>query len=252
MRVKISRLPYTSLWNSEYTFFVEQLVTIINKYGADSLHLAKAFEKVTGLGANLVKIKAQELSNAISNQLHELDDERDTLITAIAAQVKIMGKLSMPSLAPHVDVLNHFFDIHGRDIALANYNAETKRINDLLADYDAKPGVAAAAAALYLDLLFGQLRAVNTRFAELFMQRTSEVAAIEKVNARPIRTEADKVLTAFFDAFEFCCSEYDAPDYSSPGNEINDLVTNYKTQLKARATRRQNGKDVSTEKPISQ
>jgi hypothetical protein len=58
------------------------------------------------------------------------------------------------------------------------------------------------------------------------------------------------VLTAFFDAFEFCSSEYDDLDYVTPANELNDLIAYYKTQLKARATRRKAGKDVSKETPI--
>lgn len=251
MRVKISRPPFKLLWNSEYTMFVTQLTAIILKYKLYALHLAKAYGKVQELLPTLAKIKAQELSNAISNQLQELDAERDTLIMALAAQVKTMGRLSMPSLAPHVVVLNHFFDTHGRDIASANYNAETKRINDLLADYDSKPDVQLAATALNLGMLFDHLRTVNTQFDALFMQRTGEEAAVEKIDARAIRTESDKVIIAFFDAIEFCSSEYEELDYVTPANEINDLVTYYKTQLKARATRRNAGKDVSVEKAIA-
>jgi hypothetical protein len=251
MRVKISRLNYKSLWNSEYTMFVTQLTVIILKYKLYALHLAKAYGKVQELLPALAKIKAQELSNEISNQLQELDAERDTLITALAAQVKTMGRLSMPSLAPHVVVLNHFFDTHGRDIATANYNAETKRINDLLADYDKKPDVQAAATALNLSFLFDQMRTVNSQFGSLFMQRTGEDAAVEKVDSNTIRAEADKAITSFFDAIEFCSSEYEELDYVTPANEINDLVAYYKTQLKARATRRNAGKDVAVEAPIA-
>lgn len=251
MTVKISRLPFKTLWNSEYTLFLNQTVGIIEKYHPENLHLTKSFGKVKAMLPSLAKIKAQELSNAISNQLQELDTERDTLIIAIVAQVKTMGKLSLPSVAPHVAVLNHFLDTHGRDIASANYNAETKRLSDLLADYDANPDAITAAEALNLKMLFDQLRVVNTQFAGLFMQRTGEYAAVEKVDARAIRAETDKMLTAFFDAFEFCASEYDDLDYTTPANELNDLSAYYKTQLRARATRRNTGKDVSVETPIA-
>ena len=156
----------------------------------------------------------------------------------------------MAAFADNVQVLEHFFDTHGRDIPMANYNAETKRINDLLADYDAKAEVKTAAAALNLAILFEQLRTVNTQFADLFLQRTEEVAAIEKADTRAIRTETDKALNALFNAIEFCSSEYDELDYTSLANEVNDLVAYYKTQLRARITRRNAGKDVSTEKPI--
>lgn len=50
--------------------------------------------------------------------------------------------------------------------------------------------------------------------------------------------------------FEFCSTEYDDLDYQTPANELNEHVSYYKTQLKARETRRANGKDTSTEDPI--
>jgi hypothetical protein len=250
MKVTIFRVKLNHLWNSEYSMFVSQLVGIFLKYQPEALHLKKAFERLTALMPELAKIKAQELSNAISNQLVELDNERDTLFNAIVAQVKNMGKLSLASIAPHVVVMNRFLDIHGRDIAAANYNAETKRINDMLTDYNSKVEVKAASDSLTLTIFFQQLTTVNTQFANLFLQRTEENAATETVDARAIRAETDKVLVAFFDAFEFCSSEYDELDYQTPANEMNDLISYYKTQLKTRATRRSSGKDVHTEDPI--
>ena len=252
MRTTINRLRFSHLWNSEYAIFVNQIAAIFQKYQPEALHLQKSFEKLTAMLPDLEKIKAQEPGNPLTNSLHELDTERDTLINAIEAQVKTMGRLTIPSLAPHVVVLKRFFDIHGRDIGKANYNAATERTGNLLADYDAKADVKAAAEALNLKILFDQLGVVNAQFAALFLQRTGEEAVREKVDARAIRTETDRALTAFFDAFEFCSSEYDEPDYTTPANELNDLVAYYKTQLKARTTRRNSGKDVSKEKPFAE
>ncbi len=251
MKTTITRLTLNHLWNSEYPVFVNQIVTIVTKFKPDDLHLKKSFGLLSAKLPDLTKIKAQELSNALSNTLHDLDNERDTLITAILGHLKAFGSLSMSFIAPHVAVMNRFFDTHGRDIAKANYNAETKRINDLLADYDAKAEVRSAVEGLNLTMLFDQLRSVNALFAEKFLQRSSEDAAVEKIDSRAIRSETDKVLNAFFDAFEFCSSEYDDLDYLTPANEMNDLISYYKTQLKARATRRSEGKDVSKEEPIA-
>jgi hypothetical protein len=82
------------------------------------------------------------------------------------------------------------------------------------------------------------------------MLRTEETSAVEKVENRTIRTEIDKTLKEFFDAFEFCSREYDELDYATPANELNELTNYYNTQLKARTTRRKTGKDVSEEPPI--
>jgi len=250
MKVIIIRVRLTHLWNSEYCMFVSQIVAIFLKYQPDALHLKKAFERVTVFTPDLSKIKAQELGNAISNQLADLNSERRTLIKGIIEQVKTFGKLSLKGVAPHVAVLERFLNKHGYDIGESNYNDNTDKFIKLLADYDGNVDVKAAVTALNLTVLFSHLQEVNNQFATLYLQRTQENSAVEAVDARAIRTELDKALTAFFDTFEIFSAEYETLDYQTPANELNDLISNYKTQLKARTTRRNAGKDVHTETPI--
>ncbi|HEY6915857.1 MAG TPA: DUF6261 family protein [Paludibacter sp.] len=252
MKVKIIRISLKNFRNSEYTIFVSQLVAIFMKYNAELLHLKKSFERLKAFIPDLEKIKAQELSSAYSTLIHDLDVQRDNLFNAIVNQVKNIEKSGLASLAGHVAVLNRLLDKHGRDIATVNYNAETKRLNDLLAEISSSTEISAAIAATNLNLFVDELRAVNTEFNSKFMQRTEDDAAIEVVDARAIRTESDKELIAFFEAFEFCSSEYDGLDYQTPANELNEHISYYKTQLKARDTRRANGKDITSETPIAE
>lgn len=251
MKVKIIRLQLSHLWNNEYCMFVSQLVAIFLKYNAEALHLRKAFDRLQATSPEIAKIKAYDLSNAISNQLCDLNNERRTLIVAITKQTKTFGRLSMAGVAQHVDVLTRFINKHGREIGTTNYNDNTKRFNDLIADFDSNPAVQEAASVLYCRILFDQLRTVNTQFASLFLQRTQEDSSIQTVDTRAIRSETDDVLNDFFNAFEFCSLEYEGLDYQTPANEMNDIISRYKTELKARTTRRLEGKEVHTEKPIS-
>ncbi|MFZ4456926.1 MAG: DUF6261 family protein [Bacteroidales bacterium] len=250
MTVEVSRLPLKELWNSEYTIFADQISKIITKYNIQDLHLKKSFDRVTAFLPSLAKVTAQEQSSQFSNSLKELDNERDTLINGIIAQVKTMSKLTIPALATQAAVLSRLFDKHGRDIATAGYNAETKRINDLLADYHTKAEIKTAADTTSLTMLFDQLEVVNTRFNNLFLQRNEDDATTESVDARALRNESDKAIIAFFDAIEFCSSEYEELDYAPLANELNEVINYYKSQLKARTTRRGNSGNVSGEKPI--
>ena len=248
--MKITRLKLKSLWNSEYTIFINQIIAIVTKYQPATLHLAKAFGELTAFLPELAKIKVQDLRNALSTLLSNLDKERDILYNTIVAQLKTLKKVNLPAISPHVLVLRQFIDIHGDDIADAPYNAETKRLNDMLADYNAKTDVKLAAEALNLNILFDQIGLVNATFSENFMQRTEEESAEEKVDTRAIRADIDKVLIEFYGTFEAYSREYDDLDYATPANELNNLINYYKTQLKARATRRKSGKNVSEEPPI--
>ena len=251
MKVTIIRLPLKQLWNSEYCLFVSQSVAIFLRYQPEVLHLKKAFDRLQALMPELAKIKAMELSNAISIQLADLNNERKTIIKSIMDNVKNYGKMTLPELAPRVALLNRFLDKHGRDLGESNYSSNTERFDDFMADFDSNSEIQNAVSAMQLSILFDQLRTVNTQFATLFMQRSDENSDVETVDNRAIRTEIDKALIAFFDAFEVFSTEYEELDYQTPANKINELITGYKTQLKARTTRRHEGKEVHTEKPIS-
>ena len=250
MTVKINRMVYNNLRHNEYTIFVNQLAQIAAKYQPETLHLSKPFQKVNAMLPAIAKIKAQETSSVLSNQLHDLDNQRDILFNAIVAQSKTMSKLNLPKVKPHAEVLNRFLDKHGRDIAIASLNAETQRLSNFLNDYQATPEVKTAVAGLNIKLLFDELLIANNNLATSFLQRTEDDAAIEKVDTRAIRIETDKTLSIFLDAIEYCNTEYEDKDYNPLANELNDLIGYYKTQIKARNTRRNSGKDVSAEPAI--
>ena len=242
MKTTIIRVHLTHLRNSEYSLFVNQLVEIFADYDPEALHVKKAFEKLTALLPILAKIKVQDQSNALTKSVRDTAAERTILFTAIVRIVKAMRKLTIPAIAPHVVVLRRFLDIHKHAIAKTSYNISTQRTINLLDDYDAKADVKIAAEALNLAIIFGELRKVNTRFEILYMQRLESNAAIEKVDSHAIRRELNIVLTDFFDAFEFCSSEFDDQNYITPAKELNELIGNCKTELKARATRSRKSK----------
>ncbi|MEI6752922.1 MAG: DUF6261 family protein [Paludibacter sp.] len=250
MKVSIFRVSLNHLWNNEYCMFVSQIVAVFLKFNAESLHLKKSFDRVLALMPEISKIKAQDLGSELSNQLADLNTERRTLTKSIMDMVKNLGKLSLPGMAQHVAVMNRFLDKHGRDLGDTNYNDNSNRFNDFLADYDSNAEIEAAAQAMQLVMLIEHLRTINTQFTELYLQRSDTKTNVETVDARAIRNETDKALTAFFDAFEFCSTEYEDLDYQTPATKMNDIISHYKTQLKARATRRSNGKEVHGEDPI--
>jgi len=250
MHVKISRLALKSLRNSEYTMFISQLVAILLKYNLDALQLRKSFDRLVALTPELDKIVAQDLSSAYSNKIRDLDAQRDNLFAVIVSMVKNLEKSGIATLAPHVELLKRLLDKHGRDIAEAGYSAETKRLNDFLVEISTNANLMAAITATNLALFIDQLRTVNTEFASKFMVRIEESSSSEVVNAYNIRLVSDKTLISFFRAIEFCSSEYEDLDYVTPANELNELITYYKTMLKARESRRMAGKDTSVEAPI--
>lgn len=85
----------------------------------------------------------------------------------------------------------------------------------------------------------------------MFLERLDDEANEETIDIRAIRLDADKALTSFFNAIEFCSEEYEELDYVIPAKAMNEVIDYYIAQLKVRVIRRNEGKDVSTEDPIT-
>ena len=60
MNITILRIQLSHLWNSEYCIFVNQIVTIFQKFEIEALHLKKSFDRVLALLPEIAKIKAKE------------------------------------------------------------------------------------------------------------------------------------------------------------------------------------------------
>lgn len=251
MKVSIYRVQLSHLRNSEYVMFVSQLVAIFIKFNAEILHLKKSFDRVLALMPELEKVRAQDLGSVYSNLIQQLDVQRSKIYHAFVKQVGNLEKSGLKSFIPYLEIINRLLDKHGRDIDSVGQNAKTKRLNDFLSDINASTEITAAIAALGLTLFIDELGTANTEFNSKFVLRTETDAKTEIVDAHAIRAESDKALIAFFDGFEFCSTEYEELDYKTPASKLNELIAHYKTELKARDTRRANGKDTTTEEPIA-
>jgi hypothetical protein len=251
MKVSILRVRLSHLRNSEYCMFVSQLVAIFSKFNAELLHLKKTFDRILALIPELDKVRAQDQDSEFSNLIHQLDVQRSQIFNALVKQVKNLGSSGLKSFSSQLDLLNRLLDKHGRDISGDGQNAKTKRLNDFLSDITASPGITAAVSTLHLTLFVDELRTANTEFASKYILRTETKAEAEIVDSEAIRSETNEAITTFFDAFELYSLEYDDVDYASPAAKINELTSHYKTELKARDTRRKNGKNTNTEDPIT-
>jgi len=250
MKLKVLHLTLKSLWNSEYTMYINLVVAKLLAVDTDALRLKKVALDLQGVLPYLAKIAAQELGNLKTLTLTTLDTTRDLLFDGLVDLAYAYEKMHVPAELDAVAQIQHFFTTHGRDISSANYLSESQRLNDMFTAYDNNSLVKAAAQTLHMVPYFELLRTANTQFVTEFNLRSDEEATAEKVDSKAIRAECDDKLNALFTAIDYCIREYDGIDYTELVNKINEITAYYKAQLKARATRHHNGADVTKEAPI--
>ena len=249
--LKIIKVRYQGLWNSEYPIVVNRLIDIVGAHNPQSLHLQTSFDRLSAFQPLLQKIEVQERADRDSASLSELDQQRDTLFNVIRGVAKTHQRTPIDTtISLHASRIIAVLKKHGTDIPTTNYTAETKRLYDLIADISAQPEVMASISALALQPHFELMIELNTEFDRLFMQRNQRQSEMERVDVRAIRNECDKAITLLWGAIEFCLVEYGEDNYIAMINAINKLNGYYKQQLAARAARRKAKADVSKEEAI--
>ena len=251
MKVKITRITLSLLRNSEFVLFINQIVDVLKIINLSLLLLADDFEKLSETLISLAKVKAQENAELMTKELKRLDMKRSALFRSILQEIHALSSSDDHAIIVALGVINHFLDVQGRDIARLDVSTKTQKIFDLFTAFIADAEVQAAVIILHLDVLFTPLRENNAAYNTLFIQRSQKKADIEKVDIKAIRRETVQVYQSFVKSVEYCSEHSKSLDYAPLANNMNDLIGYYKAHLKARATRRKNGKDVKTETDIS-
>ncbi|MDR1155058.1 MAG: DUF6261 family protein [Bacteroidales bacterium] len=249
--MKIIKFKLGGLWHSEYPLVIKRLTAIIARFNPEALHLQRAYSVLAAFGPQLDQMEKQELADADSTRLSELDQVRDTLFSVTLAVASAFKRAPVREYSEPALVILALLKKHGHDIPAANYTAETKRLYDLCANFRRQPEALDALGCLSLRPLFEHLESANVEFDKLFMLRHENRASAGRVDSRVIRAECDKAITAVWNAIEFCMVEYGEDAYTDLVNAINRYNAYYKQQLAARATRRKAKENVSGEKPIS-
>ncbi|MDR0844889.1 MAG: DUF6261 family protein, partial [Tannerella sp.] len=135
-------------------------------------------------------------------------------------------------------------------IAKASRAAETERLLMLEADIQASPAIQDALAAFGLTRVVERLFEASREYENLFGEFIAEKGAEERIDVALLRKTCTKALTQFFDALEYSAYYHESLDYRPLINELTWLNQYYNQQLKARETRRKNGKKTDEEPPI--
>jgi hypothetical protein len=252
MKVKIERVSYPHLWNSEFPLVVDQTLSICEKYDMQSMMLEKSYNELVSYRPQLNSMSVYSRKNAKIVAAGIFDSERDSLINGFVKAIKAMKYVDLPQIKPHFELLDSLLSKHkASTIALANNISETERLIMLENEINANPGIQAAIMSLNLDGLTQRLFEANKEYDKIFREYIAEKSSEQPLDVASLRRNCYKSLTQFFDAVQYCAFANEHLDYTALVNELRQLNNYYRQQLKARATRRMNGKDTMEEEPIA-
>jgi hypothetical protein len=251
MKVVIERIRYIWLWNNEFLQVVTYIIGICSKYDNEKLHLGKSYEELVSFRPILDAMTVSVRKNEKIANMGQLDTERYSLMKGVNEIVETFDELEIPEIHKHSGILMGLFEKHQtKTIPLATRASESERLQKLETEVNSSPEIQSAFEALGLQPVIKRLFAANKEYSNLFYEYISEKSAEEHIDIADLRKKCTKALTQYYDAVQYCAFAHEENDYQPLVNELKKLSTYYNQQLKARATRRKNGKKISEEEPI--
>jgi hypothetical protein len=251
MKEKIDRVPYSSLRNDEFPVVYNQTVNICERHDMRSLHLEKSYGELLSFRPQLDSLTVYLRKNLKLAIAGKSETERDVLINTVQRVTKSFEHTELQDIQPHYYVLNALLEKHNaRTIAKSSNAAETERLLLLETDVKASPQAQAAITALGLTPVVTRLFEANHEYEFSFRDYITSKSEEQRIEVVPLRRDCSKSIVQFIDAVQYSAYVYEDLDYMPFINELKKLNQYYITQLKARATRRQNGKKTDEEPAI--
>jgi hypothetical protein len=251
MKEKIERIRYAYLRVDEFTLVAVYTIDICMKYNNEAMYLGKSYNELSSFRPALESLHVNVRKNEKMTRLGKLDTERGTLIRCVNNVVNDFEDIDIPEINECHEVLSTLLNKHKtKTIASDSRTSETERLHKLDADVNASYSAIAAFEKFGLQTVVARLFASNREYDALFREYIADESAKERIDVTELRRNCTKALGQYLDAVQYCAFAYENIDYRPLINELKQLSAYYNQQLKARATRRKNGKTTDEEPPI--
>ena len=241
----ITGIKLPLLRNSEFIQFIKDFLSIAQKNDPAKLNVQQQYDALQQQLAQLEQLFVKEQGSALTELIAALDGRRDKAINGIIALANAYTYYFDPEIAKHAENLARQIGQYGSGIAKENYQAETAVIDNLLADFNKKPELAAAIDALRLKAWCNELATANTAFNDSYLQRTQELGGADPTTVLAKRQE---MYTVYFELRDFIDSYFiikkGAEPYSKATAELNALVDQYNTMMAGRVGHEKEGADA--------
>ena len=233
--MSIYSIDLAKLRNSEFLQFSNDSLGIVQLNDPTALKVQPQFNNFMADTTAIDALFKADRGSLITNELVQLDERRDNAITGITAYVQALTYHFIPDTHRHAAALAANLGNYDAGVARQNYQSETAIINSILTDWNTKPALKAAVAALNIADWLAELAAANTAFNAKYLARTQELGAISPDTIKQKRLDA---ANTFYKLRDFIDSYYTlnegAEPYAKVSNELNALITQYNTLLAGR------------------
>lgn len=231
----INSIDLRTLRNSEFLQFSNDFLGLVALNNPAVLKVQTQFDNFKAVTSSIDALFKADRGSLITDEITQLDLRRDTAITGISNYVKALTYHFTENTRTQAAALAANLANYDASVAQQNYQSETAIINSILTDWNEKPALKDAIAALDLVAWQAELADANNAFNSRYLARTQELGAISPDTIKEKRLEASQVyytLRDFINSY-FTLNEGAEP-YKKTVNELNALIAQYNTLMAGR------------------
>jgi hypothetical protein len=236
----IDKIHIAALRNSEFSQFINDVLSIVGKQSAAALLVEKQANQLRRVIKEADALFKAKTGFKGTEKLAELDQRRDKTITGLTQIAQGMTNHPKKASAQHAETLFKHLKRYGGGGAVAreNYAAETAIIKSILKDWAEQADLKAAIKALGLEEWQAALESENNAFNQQYLLRNTEMS-----DASPdtMRTRRREVVDAYNTLCNHLNSHFILNDGAEPFGravkEVNALIAQYSNLLAGRKGR---------------
>ena len=243
--MKINEFSLVRLRNEEHFQFYTSFRDLVLVFTALALKIEALFVLFLAAYANELAALDVVRKNAISDDLVEADDERDSVFRGMSDAVKSAlnhFNADIRAAAKHLQVV---LDTYG-NLAIKPYDAETGGLNSLINDFTTT--YAADVATVGLTEWVTELAAKNKAFDDLKNNRYSDEAAKTILRMKQERVKTDAIYHQITERINALVVVEGDAAYAGFVNELNKRIEGYENTI---SIRRAKGKKPTETPPAS-
>ena len=224
----------------EYPELINAAIAISEKYDPEALFINGMFVVLKQKQALLKNLEIVYIKNSYTEVLKGFLKRRERLLKVILSQTRVLLSANLDTHAPSLKVVLPFVDKYFKNIILDTNKIRSERIIQMFIKLDASAELQAALSTVGLNIYVDELRTLKISIEDTLSVRRENNSYRLRMNTDEVKATVSIALTNFLKSIEIAIIEHPAVDYSLLVNELNELFTGYKTEIKARSTRNKN------------
>lgn len=248
---KIKNLLLYKLRNGEYFQFMSDFKGLLAVLTPAAIHSEAEY---TEFDIGLTKLDDElrvDKGSVLTEQLQNLDNERDNTWRAIDMRIDATLLCTIPKEVEAAKRLRRVFDLYG-DIRRVTYNEQTAGLTNLIGDLTKRKN-AGFVTTCALDNWVAHLNELNIAFKEKQNERDTELANKNSGNAKVVRLEIDPLYELMVERVNAMISlNMQTPEIENFIIELNQKIKTLETTLAMREGRKESGEDEEPPAPVDE